>query len=101
MMKSKVMIVAALTFVLGLAYFITGYIVKKHEEVRITRASIQATPYTIGSSCLMGGESVAILKKYLDSNNQWLYDVMVLDSEGTNIPVRMRVSHKSIGYCVE
>jgi len=27
--------------------------------------------------------------------------VMVLDSEGTSIPVRMKVSHKSIGYCVE
>ena len=82
-------------------YYSMGAIIEKYGEVMVARVSIKNPPYTIGSNCLMGGESVAILKKYLDSNNQWLYDVMVLDSEGTKIPVRMRVSHKSIGYCVE
>ena len=100
MMKSKVMIVAALTFVLGLAYFITGYIVKKHEEVRITRASVQATPHTVGSNCLMGGESVAILKKYLDNGDHWVYDVMILDDEVV-VPTKTGVPHKSIKHCEE
>jgi len=100
-MREEIIIISVILIVVILSFSLSGYLIKRYGEVMVARISIKNPAYTIGSNCLMGGESVAILKKYLDSNNQWLYDVMVLDSEGTKIPVRMGVSHKSIGYCVE
>jgi hypothetical protein len=88
-----------LTSLLGFAYFITGYVVKKHDEVRVIRASLKTPPHTVGSNCLMGGESIAILKRYLDNSDHWVYDVMVLDDE--SMMAKNSIIHKSIKYCEE
>ena len=99
-MNKELKMIIILVGVIIVAFWSHYYIIKKHEEVRISRASIHTPPHTVGSNCLMGGESIAILKKYLDKDDLWVYDVMVLDDE-KETTARLGVTHKSIKYCEE
>ena len=99
MKKKEILIFIGLLLMTCVGLFVHGYIIKKHEEVRISRASLHNPPHSVGSSCLSGGETIAILKKYLDNTDHWVYDVMMLDDE--SIPVHIGVPHSSIKYCEE
>jgi len=73
----------------------------KLSKVRVERVSLSNPPYNIGFNCFMKNVPIAILKKRLDNNDNWVYDVMILDNDELGILVRLNIPHKVLDKCEE
>lgn len=90
-------IISILILVVAIALSLSHGIIRKYEETKVIRLSLQVNSYDIGSTCFIQNKQVAILKKTIDSRGIWVYDVMVLDTETKET----QVSHNSIEKCEE